>query len=102
MRSRFSTLRFTDSVVSPMKFCPRRPRRAAVHGLAARAPRALAALATSAALCAASATADAQSEQPMQGMGAVPSLALDPDTTPRVEGTRVPGNGNWNVGAVLQ
>ncbi len=36
------------------------------------------------------------------GVFAPPALALDPDAAPHVEGTRIPGAGNWNVGAIVQ
>ena len=48
-------------------------------------------------------TASAQANpQPLQGVLWSPPLATDPDAMPRVEGTRLPGQLNWNAGIAVQ
>lgn len=42
------------------------------------------------------------SPQPIEGVGVPPNLSLEPDALPHIEGTRVPGGGNWNAGAAVQ
>ena len=50
-------------------------------------------------LLAAPSVAHAQvAPQPLQGVLWNPSLSVDPDSLPRVEGTRLPGALNWNAG----
>jgi hypothetical protein len=84
----------------PARSCygPRAVPRRALHIL----PLTLTAAASTALLASSAAHAQSAPTQPLQGVLWSPPLATDPDAMPRVEGTRLPGQLNWNAGIAVQ